>query len=321
MKSTSYNGFRASLAVGLLSCATFVCASQVGSKAPVESSFTRLVHTDKTTVALETRDVKLVPVDGHGPIIWLVSAAHIGQASYYKSIQKLLDAQSLVLFEGVKKEQTAAEAAQAPAGDAKPKTPFPAKASSTYLMLADAVGLEFQLDDIDYSHKNFENCDLTWAQVNALSVKAGKGAQSNISNIGKILDANSSEGKMFAGALQQIKADPGSQAAMRVVLAEALSKPGLLEKFLGDATTDVLIKSRNAKVLAQVHKESSKPSIAIFFGAAHMPDMERHIIDDMHYREAEDMWMPAITADESKVTGQGVAILSAFRSLLQVPKA
>jgi hypothetical protein len=53
------------------------------------------------TIQLEIALKKLVPKDGDGPTIWLSGVIHIAEAKYYKSIQKHLDDQKLVLFEGV----------------------------------------------------------------------------------------------------------------------------------------------------------------------------------------------------------------------------
>ncbi len=316
LKSSLPKGvFLTACLIGLVNAAT----AQSTKSAPADGpSFTRLVRTGKSNILLETRAVHLVPLDGKGASIWLVGAAHIGQASYYKSIQTLLDSQSLVLYEGVKQDIPKPDPKSTQATSASAQTPFPAKDKSTYRLFADAVGLDFQLYDIDYTKKTFKNSDLTWAEVSALSTKQGKDTEKKVGGIGKLLDSGSKEGQMFGTFLQQIKSDPGSQEAMRIVLAEALSQPGLLVGFLGEGTSDVLIKSRNGKVLEDLEHARSNKSVAIFFGAAHMPDMEKRITSQKQYREAEERWLPAISGDESKVTGAGIAILGAFRQMLGV---
>lgn len=294
--------------------ATILLAGLGAAQAPdTQSEFTRLAHPTPKTEALETRAERLVPADGKGPIIWLVSAAHIGEASYYKAIQKLLDEQSLVLYEGVKKDEPAK-------ADADPKKPFPNKGKSTYLEFAKAVGLDFQLDDIDYDRKTFKNCDLTWDEVKKLSAKEGKATRDTVNQVGQLLDANSAQARMLEAVLTEIRKDPAEQAAMRVFLAEFLSKPGAMDKILGSQTTNVLIRERNAKVLHELRNDASQPSIAIFFGAGHMADMEHRLIVNDHYRPQESVWFQAITADPSKVTGQGTVMLSALRSMLSQTK-
>jgi len=51
-----------------------------------------------------------------------------------------------------------------------------------------------------------------------------------------------------------------------------------------------------------------------------MPDMEHRLVAEHHYRPMESVWFQAITAEPSKVTGQGAMMLAAFRSLLTQPK-
>jgi hypothetical protein len=316
------------MTISKLSCAKlaplFLCLvavyAQAGSQRETHS-FTRLVRPNKTTVVLETRAVKLVPEGGNGPVVWLVGAAHIGQSSYYKAIQKILDAQSLVLFEGVRPAKSPETVKASQNSSSKPVEAFPTKDKSSYRLFADAVGLDFQLYDIDYSKKNFVNSDLSWAEVSSLSSKQGAATATKISGIGRLLDAGSSEGQLLGTFLQQIKSDPGSQEAMRIVLAEALSTPGVLVSLLGEGTTDVLINRRNEKVLSDLDKRKSVSSVAIFFGAAHMPDMEHRLISDKHYHEAQEIWIPAITGDETKVTGNGTLILAELRTLLGPKKS
>jgi hypothetical protein len=60
----------------------------------------------------------------------------------------------------------------------------------------------------------------------------------------------------------------------------------------------VLIQSRNQKVvddLAALLKGVNVPrSLAVFYGAAHMPDMETRVSRQLNYRAREEFWLPAI---------------------------
>jgi hypothetical protein len=304
MQSVLFRNARPLLAAGFLA----VCSGAFSqTQEPAAPEFTRLVHTSKTAEEMQTRAVKLVPQNGSGPEIWLVGVAHIGRPEYYKSIQTLLDAQSLVLFEGVK-----------PKGS-QPSTPasFANKDKSMYHAFADAVGLDFQLFDIDYSKPNFQNSDLSWDEVNDLAAKQGKEAQGKVSMIEKLISPDSPIKPLLA----MIKEDPGSQEAMRVVLVEALAKPGMMMSFLGEGTSNVIVKKRNEKVLQDLKGEMTRPSIAIFYGAAHMPDMEKSIVSGLQYKESGEKWLTAISADEAKVTGlQGPMMVQQFRMLMNAKK-
>ncbi len=59
----------------------------------------------------------------------------------------------------------------------------------------------------------------------------------------------------------------------------------------------VLIEERDRKVLADVkhemHRRRPPAAIAIFYGAGHMPDLERRLREELAYRPAEERWWTA----------------------------
>lgn len=64
--------------------------------------FMRVVDSDDgMQSALETAIRTYRPRAGNGPVVHLVAAIHIGDAGFYHTLQAILDAQDLVLFEGV----------------------------------------------------------------------------------------------------------------------------------------------------------------------------------------------------------------------------
>ena len=67
------------------------------------SGYTRVVEKDDGSLALEIASKTFVPEGGKpGPKIHLVGAVHIADKPFYTSLQTMLDAADLVLFEGVK---------------------------------------------------------------------------------------------------------------------------------------------------------------------------------------------------------------------------
>lgn len=286
-----------------------VLAAAIATTGFAQTQFTRLQKKPGTKVeSVQTRAVRYVPTTGDGPIIWLIGVAHIGEADYYKGIQKLLDQQGLVLFEGVSNN-----------GERKD-----VDLSSTYKLFASTIGLVFQLTSIDYKHDNWKNSDVTWQELQDLAAKeGGQQGKDSLDAIGNAMDTNSGQGKMIASFLDSIKNDPGSQAALRVVLAEALSSPDMLKNVLSALQSDVVLRARNDKIFSDLQgnlKTNSAPrSVALFYGAAHMPDLESRITKTLGYKMTEDRWYSAITADESKVTGQGAMLLTMFRQMM-VPK-
>ena len=211
---------------------------------------------------------------------------------------------------------------------AKPADPkADPRQQSTYQVLSDALHLQFQLFGIDYTRPSFHNSDLSWEEMQDIEAKAPpapKGGMS-LATLGNLLNANSEQGKQLATAMSTIKDDPSSIEAMHLIMAEALSNPNVLSESLSPTMNDLIIRSRNAKVLADLKLELEKTpqanSIAIFFGAGHMVDMESHLIKDFGYVAGEERWYSAIEGDSKKVTSPtGQMVLQAARAQFQSMK-
>lgn len=66
------------------------------------SEFTRVVESDdglKTSLEMSIRAYE--QAGGKGPTVYLVGAVHVGDLGFYQELQRFLDAQDVVLFEGV----------------------------------------------------------------------------------------------------------------------------------------------------------------------------------------------------------------------------
>ena len=66
----------------------------------------------------------------------------------------------------------------------------------------------------------------------------------------------------------------------------------------------VLIEARNEHLLSDLRTELKKipssGSIAVFYGAGHMDDLEKRVTGELHYRPAEEKWMTAFAVDLDK---------------------
>jgi len=117
-----------------------------GSAAAVEPVYTRVAHPDTNTVQLQIAVRKLVMTGGKGPVIWLVGVAHIGDAVYYHTIQKRLDAQTVVLYEGVNTDSHKRHVGKPEVPEGDKKAEEAAAKDGLQTALAKALGLQFQLD-------------------------------------------------------------------------------------------------------------------------------------------------------------------------------
>ena len=112
----------------------------------------------------------------------------------------------------------------------------------------------------------------------------------------------------------------------KVVLIEMLGDPAVLDQGLaqfGAGFSEVIVEDRNQVVIDDlkrvIEQEPQVRSIAILYGAAHMPDMARRLADQLDYQpgdESQDRWLTAIKVDlrNSKLSA---ADLNAVRATMK----
>ena len=257
---------------------------------------------DKKTSA-QTLCAEFRPADGKGAAVWLIGVAHLGTAEYYRAIQQRLDRQTVVLYEGIGIEDVKAGPGQA------------AHEPGIQAGLAKALGLVFQLDAIDYRRPHFINSDLKADkiadEVREKSVASGgsQGDQTFDALMGA-LQGTGEIGKMMNGFVATLGKSAEMQETTKAVLVEVLGRAGELIALAQSSSPamkdlfDVILAERNTVVLADLRKQLARrkagESVAIFYGAAHMDELAKHLRDDLHYVSAKQEWETAFTADPAK---------------------
>jgi hypothetical protein len=251
------------------------------------------------------------------PDIWLVGAVHIGSKPYYASLQKLLDQQDLVLFEGVKPSaKQLKDAEEAKAAAAKNPSEKDAKPASKglYKVLGDALGLEFQLNEINYKHANWKNSDLSWDDLDKLSKDNPNGKAAGFDQIKSLFDPNSPNAKMLTNLLET--ASPGTKEAIKLMIVKNVAS-GTAGSF-DAATGDIVLTARNKAVLKElelsINAEPGKApkSIGVFYGANHLADMEKELTSKYGYKLGKQQWFTSAEADPSKVDAMGKMMLDSM---------
>ncbi len=316
---------------------------------PVEP-FMRVTNGATGAVELQVAVRKLVPANGTGPVIWLTGASHIGETNYYRELQRHLDMQQLVLFEGIhagrKVGMTNGVASGKPATDPAPDTKKEALASepaaksgeraSLQKDLAESLGLVFQLEAINYARTNFRNSDLSVQELRDLMDKDDEPAAPDspkekrkneaFETLLKAMEGNSLFGTLLKAGFKLVGGSPKLQAMTKLALIEALggirgdlsrmkSLPEDMQRLM-----EVLIQTRNDAVLkdlrAELKRAAPPASISVFYGAGHMDDLERRVRREFGYRVESDLWLPAFTVDYTKA-GLSVIEATLLRTMVQ----
>ncbi len=285
--------------------------------------YLRAVDDEAGGRVLQIASRTLVSPEKQGPSVTLLGVSHLGNKTYYKEIQKKLDRADLVLFEGVG------------FGDKVPKKNEGRSnaVSEMQLSLARSMGLVFQLEAIRYDRAHFRNSDLsTEALMTRLKggpLKAGRSGKEGSSEKSQVsgqenkelmeaLSGNSFVLNFLGKALSFFGKDPKFRALMKLAIVETLgaiegdvtrlaeSSGPDMEKFM-----KVLLEDRNTIVfrdLRKVLKGKNPPKeIVVFYGAAHMPDLEKRLVEKLGFQSKRDDWLVAFGVNPKE------AGLSAFQ--------
>lgn len=191
--------------------------------------------------------------------------------------------------------------------------------------LADALGLTFQLNAFDTGKKNYINSDMALATVQERAKAGGGDANALVS----MMDGSGLMAGVMKIGLALIRSSPRMQGTMKVMMMEMLQQVGddmMKMKQIPPnmkALLKVLIEDRNQIVVEDLKKEIAKgnaanapQSIAVWYGAGHMKDLEQRLTTQLGYKPVANFWLPAITTDISKA-GMTKTDLNATRAMLQ----
>jgi hypothetical protein len=285
----------------LLDSAKSDLAAQPGREGPATTKYVRLLRDDvKEPVALQTATVRFTSAKkAEGATVDLVGVVHIGDREYYKKLNKQLEQYDVVLFELVAPPNTVIPKG----GNRDSSNPL----AFVQTAMKAVLGLESQTERIDYTRKNFVHADLSFEQMAeavrkrgdtgltlTLSIAADLLRQQNLQEMKK-QDAKRGAKVEPETDLLSMLLDPDGAVKLKRVLAEQLAGTTTGDSGLGPTIDTILVSDRNAAAIGALQKELAKGTkkIAIFYGAAHMPDFERRLRDDFGLRPQSPQWLDA----------------------------
>lgn len=215
--------------------------------------------------------------------IVLYGVVHIAEEEYFDQVQQHLDGYDVVLFEGV-----------SPTEGIEPDDTMKAIGKLQGVM-GELLGLQFQKDGIDYTRTNLVHADMTQQQL----LDAVDGDMSALFPMAGLLENDGLKQilPMLEGGLGFLKPLMDSQPEMRDNLKRQMASQlsGTDMSAMGGAMQEVLIEARNEVAMQVLHKQletTTSGSIAIFYGAAHMPDFEKRLAA-MGFTQKEMRWESA----------------------------
>jgi hypothetical protein len=170
-------------------------------------------------------------------------------------------------------------------------------------MVKQMLELDSQLARVDYTKKNFVHADMTPTEMGEAMRKRGdNGLTVTLSVLTDMIrEANRREQQSRAKGRRPAEPDlfgalfgNSGTLDLKRSLADQMEESGDAGAF-GSTLTTMLITDRNAACVKVLDREIKKghKKIAIFYGAAHLPDFDKRLTKDFGLKAESKTWMMA----------------------------
>ena len=306
---------RAFLPLALLALLTAGCTpTAIDPRVPLKiEPVMKTVQTDEGTYELRLASRTLAPLSGQGPKVRLVAAIHIADREYYRQVQRILDGDTITLFEGVSNKKD----------DFKKQGPV-RRPEALYTKMADALGLISQYEGIDYRREHFHNADLTQGEMLArlrgetLTTPKPEGpdqvlgapakqAEAKYQALTEVMNGGGLTGVMANIGLAFIKHNPRLRATMLlgIIGTDSTASEQAMAKQLGGESgrriARLIVEERNQEAVSGLRRfigqRKAGETIALFYGAAHLEGIEDALVRRFGYVPESTEWLVAVKVD------------------------
>ena len=183
---------------------------------------------------------------------------------------------------------------------------------------ADALGLVFQLQGIDYTGAQWRNSDMGLEELTALLNEGGEQF-----GLLEVLDGSSLIARFAGGLLKFVGATREGRGMLKILGVETLARadqllstppPGF------EALFQILIERRNRVVLndlsAVLSDEPEVRRVAVLYGAGHMTALEGLLVEELGLELEEERWFTAVDLRFAD-TGLPASMIHMLRSTLK----
>lgn len=231
----------------------------------------------------------IVPyVNDEGVRVDLIGAVHVGDHAYYELLNERFRAYDSLLYEMVKPRDA----------DAARRETHPGLGLIGVLQEAmkTVLELDHQLEDIDYRAENFVHADMDLQTFMRRQEEQGEGflelmLRQMLRDMTRPADPEHQPPSMVE-ILDALSA-PDRARQLKLLFARELSRPEQMMELFGEAS--VILNERNEAAFEVLDEriEAGDRRLGIFYGAAHLPDMES-LLEERGFRRAGEIeWLTA----------------------------
>lgn len=244
-------------------------------------------------LALETSITRYQVKNDKGETVTvdLIGAVHVGEKEYFEDLNRRFENYDSLLYELVAPKGTVVPKG----GDARggvPTNPLGAMQKGMQF----ALGLEFQLEHIDYTKDNFVHADMSPEEFSESMTENNESiAGFGLKAIGQGIAMQSAGKSNDSLGMLMMAFSSNKQYRMRKMFAKQIKQmeAGMVVFSGKDGST--IITHRNAKCMEVLQQKlaSGSKNIGIFYGAGHLPDMQQRLMSDFKAKRAGQVWLEA----------------------------
>ncbi len=266
-------------------------------------AFIRLVRDEQGKArALQTASVRYVSNhSGQRVQVDLIGAIHIGDKAYYQKLNKQFTTYDRLLYELVAEHGT-----QIPKGGGNPRSnPLSVMQSSAQTIL----GLSGQLEHIDYTVDNFVHADMSPSEMaEAMRERGDTPLSFFLTAFGEALreqsrqleDDEKEDGEATADPFAEINllslmTDANAGSKLKLAMAVQFANEGALDRTFGATLNQAIVVDRNKAAMKVLNEQIAKGhrKLGIFYGAAHLADFEKRLINELGMQRTQTTWITA----------------------------
>ena len=223
-----------------------------------------------------------------GASVELIGAVHIADKAYYEKLNERFKGYDAVLFEMIGGERLSKKSVE-PAGQKTKKKQDLSALHSIYDMVAKFLKLTGQMENVDYTAKNFVHADLTYDEFAKMQKERGESLLGFALKAGKDAPEPAKQpdpAKLLTAMIS------GKSNLVKLEIVHTLGQgDDQIAAFSGQS---VIISDRNQRCIEVMNREiaAGKKKLGVFYGAAHFPDMEKRL-EEQGFKQTKQEWFTA----------------------------
>ena len=269
--------------------------------------------------SLDTSIIRFVPTDEKlakaGVTVDLIGAIHIGDKAYFQKLDNSFKKYDALLYEMVAEKDEAGGSPKRWKDRDKPEPRTTGGSDSgsgaeeksfevgmtviggMQLGAKDMLGLSFQLDGIDYDAPNMVHADMSPEEFAQKMKERGESFFTMFMQLfmeGLAQQRANKQGGANDFALLFAFFSSNRELALKRVMAQQFATTDILAT-LGGEKGSTIITERNLIALEVLREQlaKGKKRVGIFYGAGHLADMSRRLVNDFGMKFADEKWVEA----------------------------